>query len=113
MTLQQAFELNIFSLPELRDLPLGEKEKLTQKMSEEILASVAEEIASELPEDKAEEFVALFSAPRSPEERAAFLNTHVPNFEEILIRETLSFKEYLAEFMKDKLQNKSEDDTLK
>lgn len=99
MTLQQVFELNIFSLPELSDLPSAEKEKLGHAMSEEILANVAEEIAGELPEDKAGEFVALFSTPHTPEERALFLNTHVPNFEEILIRETLSFKEELARFI--------------
>lgn len=105
MTLQEVFELNIFGLAPFHDLPFAEKEKLSRKFSEEILAEVAEEVLLELPEEKAQEFAELFGSPHSPIERAVFLNNHVPNFEEILVYETLAFKEDLAKFSAEKMRH--------
>ncbi|MBI2055978.1 MAG: hypothetical protein HYT37_01200 [Candidatus Sungbacteria bacterium] len=103
MNIQQLFELNIFSLPGLQNMPFMEKEKLSRTFGEEILADVASSIASELSEEKAKEFADLFDTPHTPEERTAFIQANVPNFEEIVVRETLSFKEDLAEYLKEKL----------
>ena len=107
MTLQEAFELNIFGIPPFRDLPYAKKEKIGAEISAEILERVAEEIVESLPEKKAEEFIALFSGQSSPEERAHFLNANIPDFEEGLVREILQYKEDFKQFTEERTKNVS------
>lgn len=104
MTLQEVFELNIFSIPPFHDLPFAKKEKLGAHMSAEILEHVAEEIAKSLPKEKVKEFVLLFHSPASSDARANFINKNIPDFEEILVRETLVYKEDFKKFMEERMK---------
>lgn len=102
MTLEETFNFNIFSLPGLRDLPYGEKEKFAKQCAADILEDTVEEIVETLPDNQAEEFITLFTEQYPPEARANFLNNYVPNFEQILVQKTLLLKEDLKDFSQNK-----------
>ncbi len=81
------------------------REDLMQELEKLILESVGERIAAQLPEDKREEFLRLFEAPSTDEEKKVFFATYVSNFKDILFEEVTRFKKEAAEFAKNPQSN--------
>lgn len=72
-----------------------------------VLAKVAARIEDELPAEKKAEFTSLFSAPNSEEDQTRFLDAHVPDFEEMVVQETLLFKVMMQKISEDEAQQKT------
>lgn len=96
MNLEEIFKINILELPDVAKLPQGEKDKFLEWGVNQVFEGIAERIADTLPEEKKREFLRLFSEPASAEDRLRFLETEVPNFDMLLLEETLQLKEDLV-----------------
>ena len=59
---------------------------------EAIMLSVIRRVERQLPKEKMEEFLRLFEAPATDEEKGGFLDAHIPNFAALIAQEVERFK---------------------
>ena len=93
MDIQSLAQSNILKLLGFDEAPKEEQETLLRSITAMLLEDVVSRIKDELSVEAREQFFALFAdGPGSNEERLQFLKTHVPNLEEMILEETLTFK---------------------
>ncbi|OHA03457.1 MAG: hypothetical protein A3J58_03620 [Candidatus Sungbacteria bacterium RIFCSPHIGHO2_02_FULL_52_23] len=90
---------NLLALFGLADASSEAQEKFLNDASEKILEAVVEKIEQKLPPEKREEFFRLFEKdpPASEEEKAAFFQTYIPDFRDILLAEVERFQKKALE----------------
>lgn len=89
---QKLLSADLLTIFGLENAPEDSKSTFLTEATHLVLAKVAERIESELPPEKKAEFTSLFSASDHEEDQVRFLDAHVPDFEEIVVQETLLFK---------------------
>lgn len=94
MHYQEILEKNILDFAKLNSAPPETKKIFLQTAVKEIMLRVVERIKTELGPEKSKDFMEIFSQDKYTDiQREEFLKTTVPNFEEILLTETLKFKQ--------------------
>ena len=98
MDIQDIAQSNILDAMGLSDASQEEQRAFIEGATKMIMDEVVDEIAKRLPDAEKEEFFRLFGGEGSADEdaKAAFLNAHVPDFEELLLQETYAFKAALT-----------------
>ncbi|MDP3769437.1 MAG: hypothetical protein Q8R40_00680 [bacterium] len=104
MNKEQLAQTNILDILELTEGSEQERKDVIQEANKIILDNVIDRIKEQLSPDQEIEFEHAFRNRGTEEERQVFLAAYVPNFEEILLRETLRFKE-IAQSAADLLKN--------
>lgn len=92
MTLDEILNVDILDALGLSHASEGEKEKALDDAATFVLMHVIKRIRLELPMSKRDEFERILQPETSNEERIAFLNAHVPDFEDMVLEEMLRFK---------------------
>lgn len=93
----ELFSLDILPLFGLENAPAGEQEQFLAHISQLILTEVVKKIEARLSPEDYQEFVRLFKKDMPRQEQSCFLQQHVPDFEELLLAATLSFKKRMLE----------------
>jgi len=104
MNTAEFLDASVLALVGLETAPKEEQDAFLAEATRLILLRLAARIKNELPAEKHEEFSRVFGGGASGEERAAFLEANIPDFEEILLQEILYFK---AALLAAKGENKS------
>lgn len=93
MNKEKLAQTNIMNILKLTESSEEERRSAIQEANNIILNSVIDRVKENIPEDQQAAFEHAFRNRGTGEERQAFLAEHISNFEEILLRETLRFKE--------------------
>lgn len=93
MNKEKLAQINILDILKLTEGSEEERRSALQEANNIILNSVIDRVKENIPEDQQAAFEHAFRNRGTEEERQEFLAVHVPHFEEILLRETLRFKE--------------------
>ncbi len=105
MNFEHLAQSNIIDTLKLTHAPKEVKQAAIDDAANIILRIVAQRIEDEIPDEYQEEFEHIFGTEGTPQERAAFLNKHVPDFENIIRAETLHYKA-LAEIIASSTEEK-------
>lgn len=92
MDLQTFLQKNFLADSADEQLSEAEKQELIQRAGEAVLTNVATTISERLPEEQQQEFSRIFGEETTEEEKLAFLETHVPDFEEVLLAEIIRMR---------------------
>ncbi|MDP3772054.1 MAG: DUF5663 domain-containing protein [bacterium] len=92
MNTEDFLDASVLALVGLEMAPQEEQDAFLAEATRLILLRLAGRIKNELSEENGQEFEQVFGGEASGEERATFLETHVPDFENILLQEVLYFK---------------------
>jgi hypothetical protein len=94
MTIEELFQKNLYTLPQLTQASEKEKQEFLRWAEQEIMERVAASVSLTLADEEFSQFTNLLSSKNSePRELTDFLNAHVPEFERIFLEEALQFKE--------------------
>lgn len=96
---QADLDKDLFALLGLTGLTLEEQEALLASFADIVFQNVFTESIPLLSEEKLEEFNKLTSGKNNEDAILAFLETNVPEFEEIVTREIESFQNSLRRMM--------------
>jgi hypothetical protein len=92
-TIRELLDLDLLELFGLKNAPAEEQEKFFDAASQAIFTRLVARIEETLSPEKKEEFYRLFETPASDEDKQTFFAQEIPDFEKILLEETLAFKE--------------------
>ena len=98
MNFEKLAQSNILETLKLTDAPKKAQDEAVEDAMEIIMESATDRIKDGLSDEALEEFERVFSGDHTESERDAFLKKHVPDFEEILVEESLRYK-YLTEII--------------
>ena len=98
MNFEKLAQSNIVETLGIADAPEEERKEVIEDATDVIMQSVMDRVMDGLTDEEWLDFERVFGEDASEEERAAFLEKHVPNLEEMLVQETLRYKA-LAEVM--------------
>ena len=97
MNIKDAAQLNIIAAFGLKNAPPETQREFLEDTVSTILDRVVEKIKERLNYQERQEFTRVCRTDAPETERVAFLNAHVPDFEDLIIQETLIFKKDFAE----------------
>ena len=92
ISLEELSQTDIIDLAQMQQASAEDQQKFRDEAQEIVMAAVVARIAASLSDEKREEYFRIFSSNPTNNEKVDFLTSEVPNFEEILIDETLIFK---------------------
>lgn len=98
MNLEKIAQSNLIDTLQLKDTPSNVRQKAVDEAVEIIFESVADRIKAGFSDEEMIQYEHTFHEGSPEQERVEFLQTHVPNFEEIVAEETFRYK-YLTEIM--------------
>ena len=86
---------DLFALLGLAGLTSAEQDTLLSSLSDILFQGIFAEAIPRIPEDKLSEFTALTSAHGDETEVLTFLETHVPDFNEIVASEITNIRDFI------------------
>lgn len=97
MDLEAFIRLNIIEAAGLGSASEETKKEFLQKLSDLAISRVFERIEGGLSQEKSREFYRVFGQDGDPDQKDEFLRVHIPDFEKIIVEETLLAKKEIVD----------------